>query len=140
MDETSIKVKKVGMYLYREVDLEESALEFLCSASRDAKTVKRFFVKALYSAASSAPQAHPIHEAGGPARCFGQRLTLVKYTVIAITRHPETLTDLHVALRLPLDDTDLASVASATEAVVRRFGRIDILVFRVYFMQTFGSL
>jgi NAD(P)-dependent dehydrogenase (short-subunit alcohol dehydrogenase family) len=33
-----------------------------------------------------------------------------------------------VALQLPLDVTDPTSVASATEEVVRRFGRIDVLV------------
>ena len=34
----------------------------------------------------------------------------------------------HVALQLPLDVTDPTSIASATQEVVRRFGRIDILV------------
>ena len=33
-----------------------------------------------------------------------------------------------MALQLPLDVTDPTSVASATQEVVRRFGRIDILV------------
>jgi len=62
VDETYIKVKKVWMYLYRAVDSEGSALEFLLSATHDAKAAKRFFVKALSSAACSAPQAHPIQE------------------------------------------------------------------------------
>ena len=137
MDETSIKVKKVGMYLYREVDSEERALEYVARC-QDGQTFlcesvcTLLSVQLLKRIRSTMQVAQPTASA--------RRLTLAKYTVITITRHPETLTDLHVALRLPLDDTDSASVASATEVVVRRFGRIDILVFRVYFMQTFGSL
>src|SRR5713226_9136769 len=45
---------------------------------------------------------------------LARRLTLANYAVIATARHPETLTDLQVALKLPLDVTDSASVASAT--------------------------
>lgn len=52
----------------------------------------------------------------------------VGYTVIATARQPETLADLQVPLKLPLDVTDKASVGSAVEEVVRRFGRIDVLV------------
>ncbi len=48
--------------------------------------------------------------------------------MIATARHLETLADLPVALALPLDVTDPASVATATEEVMRRFGRIDVLV------------
>ncbi len=59
---------------------------------------------------------------------LARRLTLANYTVVATARHPEQLSDLHVALQLPLDVTDPTSVASAMEEVVRRFGRIDILV------------
>jgi NAD(P)-dependent dehydrogenase (short-subunit alcohol dehydrogenase family) len=59
---------------------------------------------------------------------LARRLTLAKYTVIATARHPETLTDLPVALKLPLDVTDPTSVASATAEVIGCFGRIDILV------------
>jgi transposase, IS6 family len=50
------------MYLYRAVDSEGSALEFLLSTTRYVKVVKRFFVKALYSTAYSAPQTHPNQE------------------------------------------------------------------------------
>ena len=46
-DETSIKVKKVWMYLYRAVDSQGNTLEFLLSVTRDAEAAKRFFVKAL---------------------------------------------------------------------------------------------
>ena len=59
---------------------------------------------------------------------LAQRLARSNYTVVATARHPERLSDLHVALQLPLDVTDPTAVASATEEVVRRFGRIDVLV------------
>jgi NAD(P)-dependent dehydrogenase (short-subunit alcohol dehydrogenase family) len=57
-----------------------------------------------------------------------RRLARANYTVIATARHPEQLSALPVALRFPLDVTDPSSIASATEEVVRRFGRIDVLV------------
>lgn len=59
---------------------------------------------------------------------LAQRLARVGYSVIATARHPETLADLSVALALPLDVTDPKSVAAATEEIVSRFGRIDVLV------------
>ena len=52
MDETSTSLGQVWMYLYRAVDSEGSALEFLLRATRDAKAAKRFFVKALNSGSS----------------------------------------------------------------------------------------
>ena len=62
VDETSIKVKKVWMYLYRAIDSQGNTLEFLLSATRDAEAAKRFFVKALHSSACSAPGARPVEE------------------------------------------------------------------------------
>jgi NADP-dependent 3-hydroxy acid dehydrogenase YdfG len=59
---------------------------------------------------------------------LARRLARANYTVVATARHPERLSDLHVALQLPLDVTDPNSIANATEEVVRRFGRIDILI------------
>ena len=59
---------------------------------------------------------------------LARRLARANYTVVATARHPEWLSDLDVALQLPLDVTDPTSVASATQEVVRRFGRIDILI------------
>jgi len=64
----------------------------------------------------------------GIGRDLAQRLTLANYTVVATARQPERLSDLDVALQLPLDVTDPTSIVSATEEVVRCFGRIDILV------------
>ena len=64
----------------------------------------------------------------GIGRDLAQRLAHAGYTVIATARHPEALADLPVALALPLDVTDPASVDTATDEVMRRFGRIDVLV------------
>lgn len=64
----------------------------------------------------------------GIGRDLAQRLAQAHYTVIATARRPETLADLPVALRLSLDVTDAASIASAVEEVIRRFGRVDALV------------
>ena len=62
VDETSIKVRKTWMYLYRAVDSQGNTLEFLLSPTRDAEAAKRFFVKALHATAGSAPGARPIQE------------------------------------------------------------------------------
>src|SRR5579859_3743604 len=64
----------------------------------------------------------------GIGQDLARRLAHAGYVVIATARNPETLADLPVALQLPLDVTDPASVTSATEEVIRRFGHLDILV------------
>jgi transposase-like protein len=43
VDETYIKVKGEDKYLYRAVDSDGNTLDFLLTAKRDAKAVKRFF-------------------------------------------------------------------------------------------------
>jgi transposase, IS6 family len=58
VDETSIKVKKAWMYIYRAVDSQGNTLEFLLSLTRDAEAAKRFFLKVLSSSASPAPHLH----------------------------------------------------------------------------------
>jgi transposase-like protein len=42
VDETSIKIRKTWMYLYRAVDSDGNTLEFLLSPTRDAEAAKRF--------------------------------------------------------------------------------------------------
>ncbi len=64
----------------------------------------------------------------GIGQDLAQRLTQAGYIVVATARRVETLTDLPAALKLPLDVTDPASVASAVAEVVRQLGRIDVLV------------
>jgi transposase, IS6 family len=56
------EAKGTWMYLYRAVDSEGNTLEFLLSPTRDAEAAERFFVKALHSSASSAPEEHPVQE------------------------------------------------------------------------------
>jgi transposase, IS6 family len=47
VDETSIKVKKEWVYLYRAVDSQEQTLDFFFSSTRDATAAKRFLLKTL---------------------------------------------------------------------------------------------
>ena len=47
MDETYIKVKGIGKYLYRAVDKQGKTVDFLLTAKRDMTAAKRFFDKAL---------------------------------------------------------------------------------------------
>jgi len=55
VDETSIKVKKEWVYLYRAADWHGNTLEFLLSATRDAQAAKRFFLKTLAASHTSEP-------------------------------------------------------------------------------------
>jgi transposase, IS6 family len=56
VDETSVKVKKVWMYLYRAVDSQGNTLEFRLSPTRDAEAAKRFFSKTLAAPHSTTPR------------------------------------------------------------------------------------
>jgi IS6 family transposase len=56
VDETSIKIKKVWMSLYRAVDSEGNTLEFLLSPTRDAEAAKGIFLKALGAVHTSTPR------------------------------------------------------------------------------------
>jgi IS6 family transposase len=47
VDETYIKVGKTCKYLYRAVDKEGQAIEFMLSAKRDVSAAKRFFKKLM---------------------------------------------------------------------------------------------
>ena len=98
VDETSIKVKKVWMYLYRAVDSEGNTLEFLLSATRDGEAAKRFFAKALHSTACSAPGARPVEEQVAqlttatdpkPTRSVPRVINVDKYAA-----YPKAMTDL----------------------------------------------
>ena len=62
VDETSGKIKKTWMDLYRAVDSQGNTLEFLLSPTRDAQAAKRVFLKARHATADSVPQAHPVGE------------------------------------------------------------------------------
>jgi IS6 family transposase len=47
LDETSIKVKGVWMYLYRAVDRHGNTIDFYFSKTRSGKAAKRFLTKAV---------------------------------------------------------------------------------------------
>jgi transposase, IS6 family len=56
VDETSIKVKKEWVYLYRAVDSHSQTLDFFLSPTRDAKAAKQFLLKALTASHTSEPR------------------------------------------------------------------------------------
>src|SRR5438270_1799554 len=62
VDETSIKVRKTWMYLYRAVDSEGNKLEFLLSLMRDAQVAKRSSRQALHTPACAAQEARPVEK------------------------------------------------------------------------------
>jgi len=105
VDETSIKVKKVWMYLYRAVDSAGNTLEFLLSPTRDAQAAKRFFVKALHATACSAPQAHPLEEqVAVPTAPVVPDTTSSAPRVINVDKnaaYPKAMADLKAAGMLP---------------------------------------
>ena len=111
VDETSIKIKKVWMYLYRAVDSEGNTLEFLLSPTRDAKAATRFFLKALHSTADVAPQAHPVEEqmtqpatVANPATSAPRVINVDKNAA-----YPKAMADLKAAGILP-DHVELRQV------------------------------
>ena len=105
VDETSIKVKKVWMYLYRAVDSAGNTLEFLLSPTRDAQAAKRFFVKALHSTAGSAPGTRPVQEQvtkpAPPAELKTSTSTPRVITVDKNAAYPKAIADLKAAGILP---------------------------------------
>ncbi len=64
----------------------------------------------------------------GIGRDLAIRLTEAGYTVAATARRVDTLADLSVGLKLPLDVTSTESVEQAVAETLRQFGRIDGLV------------
>jgi transposase, IS6 family len=56
VDETSIKVKKQWVYLYRAVDSEGNTLDFFFSSTRDATAAKEFLLKTLTASHTSTPR------------------------------------------------------------------------------------
>ena len=64
----------------------------------------------------------------GIGRNLASRLSSTGYTVVATARDVDTLADLPVALRLPLDVTRPESIQAAVEKTIQRFGCIDVLV------------
>ncbi len=55
VDETSIKLKKVWMYLYRAVASEGKTLDFWLSSTRDREAARRFFLQTPVASHTSSP-------------------------------------------------------------------------------------
>jgi len=64
----------------------------------------------------------------GIGRDLAQRLASSGYIVVATARKADTLADLSVAMKLPLDVTQADSVCGAVAITLQQFGRIDVLV------------
>ena len=64
----------------------------------------------------------------GIGRDFAQRLASSGYIVVATARKADTLADLSVVMKLPLDVTQSDSVCEAVAITLQQFGRIDVLV------------
>ncbi len=72
VDETSIKVKKEWLYLYRAVDSHGNTLEFLLSPTRDAQAAKRFFLKTLAASQSSEPRVINVDKNAAYPKAFAE--------------------------------------------------------------------
>lgn len=63
---------------------------------------------------------------------IGRELSLILvdkgYTVVATARDVDTLKDLPVSLKLPLDVTDKESISQAVKEVISKYQRVDILI------------
>ena len=117
VDETSIKIRKTWMYLYRAVDSDGNTLEFLLSPARDAEAAKRFFLKALHAPAGSAPQVHPVEEQVAQSMAAADPNTPpLAPRVIAVDKnaaYPKAIADLKAIGALP-EAVELTSWSSTS--------------------------
>ncbi len=60
VEETSSKIKKQWMYVYRALDSHGNTLEFWLSPTRDAEATKRFFHKTLAASHPTVPRVIPV--------------------------------------------------------------------------------
>jgi transposase, IS6 family len=72
VDETSIKVKKEWVYLYRAVDSQGNTLEFFLSPTRDAKAAKQFFLKTLAASHTSKPRVINVDKNAAYPKAFAE--------------------------------------------------------------------
>src|ERR1700693_1362406 len=72
VDETYVKVKKGGMYLYRAVDSAGNTLDFLLSATRDAQAAKCFFSKTLAAPHTVPPRVITVDKNAAYPKAFNQ--------------------------------------------------------------------
>jgi len=73
VDETSIKVKKQWVYLYRSIDSEGKTLDFFLSPTRDAHAANEFFLKALAASHTSEPRVINVDKNAAYPKAFNER-------------------------------------------------------------------
>ena len=72
VDETYIKVKKQGIYLYRAVDSAGSTLDFFFSPTRDGQAATRFFLKALAASHTTKPRVINVDKNAAYLKAFNE--------------------------------------------------------------------
>ncbi len=72
MDETSIKVKKQWVYLYRSVDSQGNTLDFFLGSTRDAHAAKQFFLKTLAASHTTEPRVITVDKNAAYLKAFAQ--------------------------------------------------------------------
>ncbi len=72
VDETSIKVKKEWVYLYRAVDSRGNTLEFFISPTRGSGAAKRFFLKMLAASHTSEPRVINVDKHAAYPKAFNE--------------------------------------------------------------------
>ena len=72
VDETSIKVKKQWVSLYRAVDSAGNTLEFFLSSTRDAQAAKHFFLKTLATSHTSEPRVLNVDKNAASPKAFAE--------------------------------------------------------------------
>ncbi len=75
VDETSIKVKKEWVYLYRAVDSQGNTLDFFFSLTRDAQAAKHFFLKTLTASHTSEPRVINVDKNAAYPKAFNELKT-----------------------------------------------------------------
>ena len=64
----------------------------------------------------------------GIGRATATALALARYRVVATARRAEKLAELDVAMALSLDVANASSIDTASDKILRRYGKIDVLV------------
>jgi transposase, IS6 family len=72
VDETSIKVKKQWVYLYRAVDSQGNTLDFFFSSTRDAQAAKQFLLKTLAASHTSSPRVINVDKNAAYPKAFAE--------------------------------------------------------------------
>ncbi len=72
VDETSIKVKKQWVSLYRAVDSEGNTLDFFFSSTRDAHAARQFFLNMLAASHTSTPRVITVDKNAAYPKAFNE--------------------------------------------------------------------